>query len=496
MASQEEIRSVRLQKLALLREKGLNPYPISTKRDATLAEVVSQFDELAKRPAVSVAGRVMSLRPQGALIFITLNDGASKFQGLIKKAGEVAEVGTVSAEVFDLFSQTVDIGDFVELSGGLFVTKRGEKTVAVANWRMLSKSLRPLPEKWHGLQDIDERFRHRYLDTLMDESVRARFVARAKIVSEIRRSLDAAGYLEVETPALQPLAGGTNATPFITHHKALDTDLFLRIAPELYLKKLLVGGFPKVYEIGRNFRNEGIDTTHNPEFTMLEYYEAYSDASQQMVFAESLLRNVVEKACGGLTVTFDEEVLDFSKPFARMTYADLLGKYAGIAHPETLTLEQARAKAAECKVKVDPKDPLEKIIDNIYKKACRPKIVQPTFIVDYPVAFLPLAKRSEENPALVNAFQLVAGGMELVKAFSELNDPIDQKSRFMDQEKNAKAGDDEAQPNDEEYLEAMEYGMPPAGGVGVGIDRLTMLLTGMKNIKEVILFPTLKPKGE
>lgn len=488
MASQEDIRNIRLEKLALLKKAGMNAYPISVKRDFSLAEGIAQFDEVAKSgKAVSVVGRIMALRPQGGLVFMNLHDGTAKLQAMLKQE-------EVAPEVFSLFEKTVDIGDFIQVTGTFFVTKRGEKTLQIKNWSMASKSLRALPEKWHGLQDVEERFRHRYLDTLMSEEIRQRFVLRSRIISEIRRQLDGAGFLEVETPALQPLAGGTNATPFVTHHKALDTDLFLRIAPELYLKELLVGGFPKIYELGRNFRNEGIDTTHNPEFTMLEYYEAYSDASAQMVFAEKILKTILTNVLTTSVITFDGEKIDFSKDFEQITYANLLKQYAGIEKPEDLTQAEAVKKATELHIKIDPKDPTEKIIDTIYKKVCRPKLIQPTFIIDYPVNFLPLAKRSEKNEKLVNAFQLVIGGMELVKAFSELNDPVDQKSRFMQQEKNSKAGDDEAQPNDEAYLEAMEYGMPPAGGVGIGIDRLVMLLTDTRNIKEVILFPTLRPE--
>ncbi|MBX4210999.1 lysine--tRNA ligase [Candidatus Parcubacteria bacterium] len=485
MASLEEIRNARLQKLKLLQEAGVSAYPISAQPDYTIAEAIENFTKLSGKKTITLAGRVMALRPQGGLIFFNLDDGTAKFQGLLKQE-------EIDAAAFDLFSKTVDIGDFVEATGTLFLTKRQEKTIQVKNWRMLAKSLLPLPEKWHGLQDVEERFRKRYLDTIMSADVKKRFLTRSQIISEIRKILDKEGFVEVETPMLQSLAGGASAEPFTTRHNALDIDLFLRIAPELYLKELLVGGFPKVYEIGRNFRNEGIDVTHNPEFTMLEYYEAYSDASRQRVFVEKLVKGVVKKITGGSEFSYNGTPINLGTKFAVISYFNLLQRYAHITYPEKETLESIRTHAQRVGVKFDMTDTLEKIIDNIYKKAVRPKIVQPTFVIDYPVNFLPLAKKSEKNKEVVDAFQLVIGGLEVVKAFSELNDPIDQRQRFEAQEK---SGDREAQVTNEEYLEAMEHGMPPAGGVGIGIDRLVMLLTGSKNIREVILFPTLRPKN-
>lgn len=489
MASLEEIRNNRLEKLNQLKKEGINPYPISSNQNYKLASAIENFSKLAEsQQKVSLAGRVLSLRPQGGLTFITFNDGTAKFQGLLKKSEEGED------KSFELFSNTVDIGDFIEVSGTLFVTKREEKTIQVLEWKMLAKSLRPLPEKWHGLQDIEERFRKRYLDTLMSEEVKNRFITRSKIISEVRRFLDSEGFLEVETPVLQPLAGGANALPFITHHNALDIDLFLRIAPELYLKKLLIGGFPKVYEICRNFRNEGIDTVHNPEFTNVEFYEAYSTAEKQRAFVEKLFRSVVNKIFNKEKITYDGHEIDFSEKFETISYFDLLKKYGEVENPEKVTLDEIKEHADKIKVKYEDSDPLEKIMDNIYKKTCRPNLIQPTFIIDYPVNYVPLAKKLENNPNLADAFQLVVGGMELIKAFSELNDPIDQEERFLAQEKNRKAGDEESQHNDTEFVEALEYGMPPAGGVGIGLERLTMLLTDQKSIREVILFPTLRPK--
>jgi len=487
MASLEEIRNNRLEKLKTLAQNGIESYPISSNRNYELEKVIADFDNLSNEKSVSLAGRVMSLRPQGALIFFHLDDGTARFQGLLKK-DEMKESD------FDIFSANVDIGDFIEVKGSLFITKRGEKTIKADSWKMLSKSLRPLPEKWHGLSDTEERFRRRYLDILMSSEVKARFILRSRVISELRKILDGAGFLEVETPMLQSLAGGASAEPFKTRHNALNIDLFLRIAPEIYLKKLLIGGFSKVYEIGRSFRNEGIDMTHNPEFTTVEWYESYSDSTKQMFFVESVIRKIVKETMGEETIAFQGNEIDFSKKFETVSYLDLLKKYAGIESPESITKEEIISIAKKLAIKTDKSDSLEKIMDSIYKKTCRPRLIQPTFINNYPVNYLPLAKKTNKDKNLADAFQVVAGGMEIVKAFSELNDPIDQRERFVVQEKYRKEGDKEAQPADEEFIEAMEYGIPPAGGLGLSIDRLTMLLSDTKNIKEVILFPAMRPR--
>jgi lysyl-tRNA synthetase, class II len=491
MASIDDIRNTRIEKIKKLRDAGVDPYPVSSNQEIEISFAIKNFSKLAKakNKKYTLVGRVMSLRPQGAIIFFNFYDGTDKFQALLKKGEKIAD------KSFDLFSDTVDVGDFVEVSGTLFLTKRKEKTIQVNSWKMLSKSLRPLPEKWHGLTDIEERFRKRYLDTLMNSEVRGRFVTRAKVVSEIRHILDQAGYIEVETPVFQPLYGGASAEPFKTHHKALDTSFFLRISDELYLKRLLAGGFPKVYEIARDFRNEGIDATHNPEFTMLEFYESYSDAGKQMAFVEKMLKTLVKNIFGSTNIVWGEETIDMKKKFTVIKFYDLLKKYALLPNIETMSRSDVAISAERLGVKVDASDSLDKILDNIYKKTCRPKLIQPTFIVDYPPNYLPLAKKKEGQEAVVDAFQLVIGGTEIAKAFSELNDPLDQRVRFENQEKKKSEGDAEAQPIDEDFIESMEYGIPPAGGVGIGIDRLVMLLTNVKNIKEVILFPTLKPKN-
>ena len=489
MASLEEIRNNRLEKLEKLKKQEINPYPVFSSQDYTIIDLIENFGKLSKvGEKVSIVGRVMSLRPQGGLTFFNLDDGTAKFQGLLKK-GEV-----VADDSFELFSETVDIGDFIEVKGKLFVTKRKEKTIQVGSWKMLSKSLRPLPEKWHGLQDVEERFRKRYLDALMSPEVKNRFLLRARLVSELRKILDGEGFVEFETPVLQPIAGGATAEPFITHHKALGIDLYLRIAPELYLKKLLIAGFPKVYEIGRLFRNEGIDMTHNPEFTTVEWYEAYSDAGKQMIFVEKVIRNLIKKVTGNTETVFDGQKIDFAKKFTKISYLDLLRRYALISNPESITRGEIVLKATQLGLKTAPSDGMEKIMDAIYKKTCRPKLIQPTFITDYPKAFSPLAKQSDKNSEFIERFQIVVGGFEILNAFSELNDPLEQRDRFTQQEKKRIAGDVEAQPKDENYIEAMEYGMPPAGGLGLSVDRMTMLLTDTKNIREVIFFPTLRPK--
>jgi lysyl-tRNA synthetase class 2 len=490
MASLEEIREARLAKLRLLEEKGINPYPVSSRQDYTLKDAREKFEELeAKGEEISLVGRILSIRGQGKIIFFTFDDGTDTFQALLKYEDPT------SAEAMELFSEAFDMGDFVEVHGTLFVSKQGEKTILAKDVLMLSKSLRPLPEKWHGLSDVEERFRRRYLDLVSNKDVKERFIIRSKIVTEIRKFLDDAGYLEVETPALQPIYGGASAEPFVTHHNTLDTTLYLRISDELYLKRLLAGGFPKVYEIARDFRNEGIDTTHNPEFTMLEFYEAYSDAPRQRAFVEKMMKTLVKNIFNKDSLEWQDEVIDFSTEFEVVPYFELLKKYAGIENPESISERDLRIKAEELGVAHSPADSFYKIMDNIYKKTCRPKLVQPTFIVDYPANYLPLAKKKEDGKDIVDAFQLVVGGTEIVKAFSELNDPIDQRARFEAQEKFKEGGEKDAQVLDEDFIESMEYGIPPAGGVGIGIDRLAMLLTNVSNIKEVILFPTLKPRN-
>lgn len=487
MASLEELRTERLKKLAALRAAGLNPYPNKMKREVDLATALKQFSKLSarKKPLV-LAGRIRSRRGQGGVIFFDLDDGTARLQALLKK-------DEVEKEVFSRFQDWIDIGDFVSVSGHLFTTTRGEKTILVNDWQILTKSLRPLPDKWHGLSDVEERFRRRYLDSLMSPEVKKRFLLRSKTITAIRSFLNQADFLEVETPILQPLAGGATATPFVTHHQALNLELYLRVAPELYLKKMLVGGFPRVYELGQNFRNEGIDVVHNPEFTSLEVYESFATVEKGRQLVTKLLQAVLEEITGELAISYQGQKINFAGEIPTITFADLLKKYT-LINNLNLNEKELELKASQFGINLEPKTSREKILDAIYKKICRPRLIQPIFIIDYPLAFSPLAKKREDNPELIDRFQLVAGGLELVNGFAELNDPLEQAARFVEQEKQRAAGDQEAQIKDEEFVEALEYGLPPTCGWGLGIDRLIMLLTDTNNIREVVFFPILKPR--
>lgn len=489
MSSLEEIRTERLKKLEILKEKGINPFPVSVNRDFLISDALKSFSKLSKKKKPSfIAGRIMAIREHGGSIFFDINDGTGALQAYLKKD----EVGK---DDFELFKNSSDIGDFAEIRGNFFVTKRKEKSIKVSQWRIISKTLRPLPEKWHGLQDVEERFRKRYLDLLMNDEIKERFLFRSRLISEVRSFLDKQEFLEVETPILQPLAGGAMAEPFKTHHNALDINLYLRIAPELYLKELLIGGFNKVYELGRNFRNEGIDVTHNPEFTMLELYEAYKDAEYLREFAEKLIKSVVKRATGKNEFNFDGHKISLKK-FSTVSYFNVLKKFALLTDPKNETREAYALKAKQFGIRVEDFETKEKIMDNIFKKLCRPKIIHPTFVIDYPTGSSPLAKRNKDDKNIIDRFQLIIGGVEIANGFSELNDPIDQKKRFAEQDKAKERGEKEVSPSDGLYLEAMEYGMPPAAGLGIGIDRLAMLLTDTHNIKEIILFPTMRPKNQ
>lgn len=488
MASLEELRTERIKKLNILKEKGIDPYPIDSHYDLTIKDALVEFSSrLEERGELSLVGRVRAVRRQGGLVFFNIDDGTESIQGVLKKE-------EVSEDIFSLFVDTIDIGDFLEITGVFFETKRGEKSLLLNTWKILAKSIRPLPDKWHGLSDVEERFRRRYLDIIMSDEVKDRFIVRSKVISFMRAFLDSRGYLEVETPVLQPLYGGASAEPFITCHNALNNNFYLRISDELYLKRLLVAGFPKIYEISKDFRNEGIDATHSPEFTMLEFYEAYSDATTMRAIVEEMLKEIVTKVLGVPSITTEDGEIDFKNSFSVISYYDLFEKYTDIKGISTMKLNEIIIKAKEVGIAVDSGDNRESVMDAMYKKLCRPNLIQPTFIIDYPIDFLPLAKKKKDSDTLVDAFQVVIGGVELVKAFSELNDPLDQRSRFEKQEQYKEKGDNNAQRMDEDFIEAMEYGIPPAGGVGIGVDRLLMLLTGAKNIKEVIIFPTLRPK--
>ncbi|OGZ45665.1 MAG: lysine--tRNA ligase [Candidatus Ryanbacteria bacterium RIFCSPHIGHO2_02_FULL_48_12] len=488
--SLEDIRSARLHKLSLIEEAGIDPYPAHTDRTHEIADALGSFAKLEKqKKPIVLAGRVRASREHGGSTFVDVEDGTGKIQVYFKR-------DEMDGESYDTLQRTLDIGDFIEVTGGFFVTKRGEKSLLVASWKFLAKSLLPLPEKWHGLQDVEERFRKRYLDTLMNEEVRERFRTRSLLIRAIRSFLDTEGFLEVETPMLHSIAGGAIAKPFKTHHNALDIDLFLRIAPELYLKRLLVGGFDKVYELGRNFRNEGIDLTHNPEFTMLEWYAAYWDEEEMMAFVERLFHQVLKTLGKKDTLEVDGRAVVFAPAFPRITFKELLSRYALIVDYDGETRDSLATKARTLGIEVAPHEAKGKIADEIFKKVCRPHIMDATFVTNHPVDISPLAKKNPLHAGEVRRFQLVVASQELVNAFSELNDPIDQRRRFEEQERMKTAGDAELHSMDTEYVEALEHGMPPAAGAGIGIDRLAMLLTDAKNIREVLFFPTLRPKRD
>jgi lysyl-tRNA synthetase, class II len=489
MANFSEEYANRLHKLTDAQKAGVKPYPAQVNRTHTIEQVLAEFDSLIKNDKlITLVGRIRAIRLHGGSCFAHLEDGSGKMQIYLK----LDEVGD---KTYEQFKAIFDIGDFIETSGSLFTTKRGEKTLLVKKLRLISKTLQPLPEKWHGLSDIEIRYRQRYLDLIANPEVSEIFKKRAAIVKTIRKVLDEKGFLEVETPILQHIPGGANAEPFVTHHHALNIDLYLRIAPELYLKRLIVGGFEKVYEIARCFRNEGIDRDHNPEFTQVEFYAAYWDYLKMISFTEELIKELVEVANGKLTIEHDNAEVNFTPPYERITFNKLCQQYAKINiddFDEVALRKEAKARGVE----IDKTFSRGKTLDAIFKMLIRPNIIKPTFVIDYPIELSPLAKKKEDNPNYVERFQLLAAGTELCNAFSELNDPLDQEERFTAQEKMRKAGDKEAQRIDHDYIEAMRYGMPPTAGIGIGIDRLATLLCGVHNVKEVILFPTLKPKRD
>lgn len=444
----EDLIHERKKKLKFLRDEGVNPYPSKVQRTSPLGEVLKTFSALAKaRKKLALVGRIIGLRDQGKLIFADLEDESGKIQVVLKRD---------NLKNYQILKQAIDIGDFLSVSGALFKTKRGEKSVEAKSAEIITKSLRPIPSEWYGLSDIEERYRKRYLDLILNQDVKKKFIERSRIMQYIREFLAKNGFLEVETPILQPIPGGALARPFKTHHNALDVDFFLRVAPELYLKRLLVGGFEKVFEIGKDFRNEGMDREHNPEFTMLELYWAYQDYEGLMKFTEKLLKKIIPGK------------------YYRVTYEQAFKKYADINIAD-----------------IKPND-----IDDVFKKEVRPKLIKPTFVVEYPKSISPLAKSFAKTPEITERFQLIVNGMEIVNGFSELNDPVDQRERMELQEQEFRAGNPEASRLDEDFLEALEYGMPPAAGLGIGIDRLMVLATKSHALKDVILFPTMRPKKE
>jgi lysyl-tRNA synthetase class 2 len=484
----EDLMAGRLAKAQRLRERGLDPYPARVERTHTTAQAVAELREVEARggepPQVVVAGRVTNVRRMGRASFLDLRDGSGRVQVYVRR-------DTVGEEGYALLDD-LDLGDFLAAAGPMFRTRTGEPTVEAWALTFLAKAILPPPEKWHGLQDVELRYRRRYLDLIANEEVRRIFRLRSEVVAYIRRFMDARGFMEVETPVLLPEAGGAAARPFVTHHNALDEDRYLRIATELHLKRLIIGGFDKVYEIGRIFRNEGIGYKWNPEFTMLESYEAYADYFDVAEMVEQMVSGVAAEVLGSMRVPYKDSVLDFAPPWRRASMHDLLIEHAGFDWERFRDLDALRAEVARRGIRAAPGLGWGKLIDEIWSAEVEPKLVQPVFVFDYPVELSPLAKRKADESGLVERFEAFAGGFEIGNAYSELNDPLDQRRRFEEQVRLRAAGDDEAEMIDDDFLFALEHGMPPTGGLGMGIDRLLMVLLDQQSIREVILFPQLR----
>jgi len=476
---------VRREKMQALRSMGINPFGQAFQRTKKTREIVECFEELEGHEEI-IAGRVMALRHHGKASFADISDVSGQLQVYIRQDG-------VGEEQYALLDQ-IDIGDIVGIRGTVFRTKRGEISLHASDLTFLSKSLHPLPEKWHGLKDVEARYRQRYVDLIVNPEVRDTFVARSLIIRGIREYLDGLGFLEVETPMLHTIPGGAAARPFVTHHNALDIDLYLRIALELHLKRLIVGGLERVYEIGRVFRNEGISVRHNPEFTLLELYQAFGDYEDMMKITEEMVAAVAEKVLGTTKVIYQGEELDFTPPWRRMTMLEAVKQFSGVDFSTIATDEEARQTAALHHVETEANHTKGQVLNLFFEAFVEEKLIQPTFILDYPIEISPLAKRKSDDPAFTYRFEAFAYARELANAFSELNDPLDQKERFLDQARQRAAGDEEAHLPDEDFVNALEYGMPPTGGLGIGIDRLVMLLTDSASIRDVLLFPTMRPR--
>lgn len=501
------LKKDRIDKLAALRESGTDPFQV-TKYDVTghAADYKKQYEadeakvteeaggdeeKLAEGLAalnekiVRIAGRIMSWRDMGKANFIDVRDVSDRIQVYVRS-------NDIGADLFKEFKKKWDIGDIIGVEGYVFRTKRGEISIHAKKITLLSKSLLPLPEKWHGLKDTDTRYRQRYTDLIINPEVKDTFIKRSKIISSIRRYLDNQGFMEVETPMLVSNAGGAAARPFETHYNALDEDVKLRISLELYLKRLIVGGLERVYEIGRVFRNEGVDTRHNPEFTLMELYQAYTDYYGMMDLTENMYRHVAQEVCGTTCVPYGEYMIDLGKPFERLTMIDAVKKYSGVDFNEIKTLEEAREAAKAHNVEFEERHKRGDILNLFFETFVEEHLIQPTFIMDHPVEISPLTKKKPDAPDYVERFELFITGREMCNAYSELNDPIDQRERFKAQEEALSQGDEEANRTDEDFLRALEIGMPPTGGIGYGIDRLVMLLTNSPSIRDVLLFPTMK----
>ena len=495
-----ELRKIRVDKLVALQQAGKDPFQITTaEQSATSAEITAAFEKLEaktnelpedQRPEqvriedVTLCGRIMTWRDMGKANFIDITDRAGRMQVYVR-------MNDIGEDEFAEFKKW-DIGDIIEVKGFVFRTRRGQISVHAQNVRLLSKSLLPLPEKFHGLKDTDTRYRQRYLDLIVNPDVKTTFYKRSLIIKKIRNFLDEKNFVEVETPILVSNAGGAAARPFVTHHNSLNEDFKLRISLELYLKRLIIGGMERVYEIGRVFRNEGMDTRHNPEFTLMELYQAYTDYHGMMDLTESMFRYLATEVCGSTTITYGDKEIDLGKPFERLTMTDAVKKYAGVDFDAVKDDAEAKKLAKEHNIEFEERHTKGDILNLFFEEFCEDKLIQPTFIMDHPVDISPLTKRKPSRPDQVERFELYINTWEMCNAYSELNDPIDQRERFKAQDAAAAAGDEEANHTDEDFLTAMEYGMPPTGGIGYGIDRLVMLLTNSPSIRDVLLFPTMK----
>lgn len=499
--SQEELNNqqelndqlkVRREKLHMLKDKGIDPFGKRFERTHQAQELKEQFDPFSKEElevkneSVVLAGRIMTKRGKGKAGFAHIQDLSGQIQIYVRK-------DAVGEEQYDLFNM-VDLGDLVGVKGAVFKTKVGELSIKVTDFTLLTKSLRPLPDKYHGLKDIEQRYRQRYLDLIMNPESKNTFITRSKIIQSMRRYLDSLGFLEVETPTMHSIPGGASARPFITHHNALDMPLYMRIAIELHLKRLIVGGLEKVYEIGRVFRNEGVSTRHNPEFTMLELYEAYADFHDIMQLTENMIAHIAKEVLGTTKIQYGDHEVNLEPKWKRLHMVDAIKEYTGVDFWPIHTTEEARALAKEHGVEINDNMQYGHIVNEFFEQRVEDKLIQPTFIYGHPVEISPLAKKNEDDPRFTDRFELFIVGREHANAFTELNDPIDQRERFEAQLKEREQGNDEAHMMDEDFVEALEYGMPPTGGLGIGIDRLVMLLTNSPSIRDVLLFPQMRNK--
>lgn len=483
----EEFRNERIKKLERLRKAGSDPYPATTNRTHRIGDALNQFDQLAEAATdIVVAGRVLAQRGHGGLTFLDIDDGSGNIQALVG-------ADRLGQEAYDFFLSVIDTGDIIEVAGTLAKTKRGERSIEARTWRMLTKSIRPLPEKWHGLQDVEDRYRQRYLDLIFSADIRKNFERRFRIFAFTRAFFQKHEFLEVETPVLQVIPGGANARPFATHMNDLDLDLYLRVAPELFLKRLLVGGFERVFEIGKNFRNEGMDRDHNPEFTMLEAYAAYKDYEWLMEVTEDLLITLATELNGKPEVTYQGATISLQKPFRRLPWIELVREASGLDYEKAST-EDFSTRASELGIVVEKSMTKSTLADEIYKKTLRAKMIEPVFVIDHPLELSPLAKKISPDAQKVARFQLLIGGFELTNAFSELNDPLDQAERMEEQQQRREKGDEEAHRVDTDFIAALEHGMPPAAGIGIGMDRLAAFLTDSHSLRDILLFPIMRPR--